>query len=293
MPPRPWQSAQGPKLVDAIEQQPRRVFNAVQLREVIRQVRTQIPLPESASHTKVVQFLEGEGLLQHVRLSADAGYQGASRYVWGELQPYSIALSLRPGAYLSHYSAVAVHGLTNEVPKVIYVNKEQSPKPPPQGGLTQEGLDRAFRNSPRTSSYVFHFDIYQAVLLSGKATGRLGVISRPISATEQVDVTSIERTLIDIVVRPAYSGSPFQVLDVFRRAREEASIPTLVSILKKLDYVYPYHQAVGFYMERAGYKSSQVDRLRALGLGFDFYLAHGIREPTYNKEWRLYHPSGL
>ena len=64
-------------------------------------------------------------------------------------------------------------------------------------------------------------------------------------------------------------------------------------MLKKLDYVYPYHQAIGFYMERAGYKPAQLERLRSMGLDFDFYLTHGMREPEYSKEWRLYHPRGL
>jgi predicted transcriptional regulator of viral defense system len=241
----------------------------------------------------MIRLLEEQGHLTQVELNADKGYPGATRYVWGQVEPYSVALSLRPGTYLSHFSAIAVHGLTNQVPKVIYVNKEQSPKPKPSGGLSQEGLDRAFRNAPRTSKYIFHLDIYQVVLLSGKSTGRLGVISRPISPEVQVEVTALERTLIDICVRPNYAGSVFEVLETFRRARDAVSVPTIVAMLKKLDYVYPYHQAIGFYMERAGYKPAQLERLRSLGLNFDFYLTHGMRDAEYSKEWRLYHPRGL
>jgi predicted transcriptional regulator of viral defense system len=290
---RPWESTAGPKLAAAVETQPLRVFNVPQLREVLLRARQELHLPEVATPARMIRFLEEQGHLAQVELNADEGYPGAKRYVWGQLEPYSVALSLRPGAYLSHFSAVAVHGLTNQVPKVIYVNKEQSPKPKPTGGLSQEGIDRAFRNAARTSKYVFHLDIYQVVLLSGKSTGRLGVISRPINPEVQVAVTALERTLIDISVRPNYAGSVFEVLEAFRRARDVVSVPTVVAMLKKLDYVYPYHQAIGFYMERAGYKPAQLDRLRGMGLDFDFYLTHGMREPEYSKEWRLYHPRGL
>ena len=290
---RRWESTAGSELAAAVEAQPLRVFNGPQLREVLLRAHEELGLPQVATPARMTGFLEEQGRLKQVKLSADEGYPGATRYVWGEVEPYSVALSLRPGAYLSHYSAVAVQGLTNQVPKVIYVNKEQSPKPKPSGGLSQEGLDRAFRNAPRTSKYVFHFDIYQVVLLSGKSTGRLGVVSRPISPAVRVDVTAVERTLIDITVRPTYAGSVFEVLEAFRRARGAVSVPTLIAMLKKLDYVYPYHQALGFYMERAGYKPAQLERLRGLGLEFDFYLTHGMREPEYNKEWRLYHPRGL
>lgn len=293
MPRRSWESTAGTELAAIIEAQESRAFNLPQLREVLLRAHGELQLPQVATPARMIGLLEEQGLLKKVNLSADEGYPGATRYVWGEIEPYSVALSLRPGAYLSHYSAVAVHGLTNQVPKVIYVNKEQSPKPKPSGQLSQEGLDRAFRNSPRASKYIFHFDIYQVVLLSGKSTGRLGVVSRSINPQVHVEVTALERTLIDISVRPNYSGSVFEVLEAFRRARDVVSVPTLIAMLKKLDYVYPYHQVIGFYMERAGYKSTQVERLRSLGLNFDFYLTHGMREPEYNKEWRLYHPRGL
>ena len=67
----------------------------------------------------------------------------------------------------------------------------------------------------------------------------------------------------------------------------------LLSILKKLDYVYPYHQAVGFYMQRAGFTKSQYKGLKNIGLNFDFYLAYSLKDKQYDPEWRLYFPKGL
>ena len=106
-------------------------------------------------------------------------------------------------------------------------------------------------------------------------------------------MTSIERTLIDVAVRPAYAGGIENVLEAYRRAQGLVSVDKVIATLQRLDHVYPYHQAIGFYMERAGYPHGYLAQLKALGLDLDFYLAHGIHRTNYNKDWRLHHPSGL
>ena len=175
----------------------------------------------------------------------------------------------------------------------IYVNQEQSPKPVRPTALTQEGIDRAFSNRQRLSTYTFKYGDFGIVLLSGKNTGRLGVKEILGPAGEHLPTTGIERTLIDIAVRPTYAGGIFQVLEAYRAAKDRVSTNRLIATLKKLDYVYPYHQAIGFLMERAGYGEHRYAMLRQLGLKHDFYLAHGMHQTDYSIEWRLFYPKGF
>jgi hypothetical protein len=81
----------------------------------------------------------------------------------------------------------------------------------------------------------------------------------------KVRETSLERTLIDVTVRPGYAGGIEGVLNAYRRALDAISVSRPVNILKQLDYVYPYHQAVGFYMERAGFQDKQLSHVQSAG----------------------------
>ena len=269
-----------------------RVFQYTQLLDVVAQNRDEWALPSSASIKAILDFLLESTKLQKVTLKGEVS-RDKVRYVWGDPSPYSVLLSLGRGSYLSHATAVYLHGLTDQVPKTIYVNSEQSPKRGGTGALSQDRISRAFAGHQRKSRNYFAYQNHRALLLSGKNTGRLevGKFTSPDGAS--VDVTKLERTLIDVVVRPDYAGGPLHVQEAFSAALERISTNVLTATLKKLEYVYPYHQVIGFYMKRAGAGARQLDLLKALGLEFDFYLTYGMREPDYDEEWRLYVPKGL
>jgi hypothetical protein len=110
-----------------------------------------------------------------------------------------------------------------------------------------------------------------------------------------LDVTNIERTLVDIAVRPAYAGGVYQVLAAYEGARGHASAEKIEAILKNPQYKYPYHQSIGFYMERAGFSEQELSPLKELGLEHDFYLDYGMAKTNidYNDSWRLFHPKGF
>ncbi|MGB8931947.1 MAG: hypothetical protein WCC48_11930 [Anaeromyxobacteraceae bacterium] len=272
---------------------PHRVFTRRDLGSIISNATQSGQLSVSVSATRFIDFLGSHGLTR-VRFAAPENAPAAvTRYVWGPVSLFSLGLSLRAGAYLSHGTAVFLHGLTDQIPKTVYVNKEQSPKPPPTLPLSQEGLNRAFANAQRASTYVFGWEGNRFVLLSGKNTNRLEVSELAGPAGERLDVTKLERTLIDITVRPAYAGGVFEVAKAYRAAKDRISINTLVATLKQLGYLYPYHQAIGFYLERAGVDPAKLEKLKQLGLNFDFFLSHKMGPTSYSPEWRLRFPEGM
>lgn len=216
------------------------------------------------------------------------------RFAWGDISALSLALSLKQHSYFTHYTALFLHNLTDQIPKTIYVNYEQTKKKGGNVALSQNSIDKAFSNPQRVSSNIATFEDYKICLLNGKFTNKTGVMEIITSENDKIMVTGIERTLIDIVVRPSYSGGIHEVLNAYRKAAGKVSINKLTAMLQKLSYIYPYHQAIGFYLQRAGvYREAQIRLLKKFDFKFDFYITHQMKETEYSKEWRLYYPKGF
>ena len=217
-----------------------------------------------------------------------------TRFTWGDVSALSLALSVENNSYFTHYTAMFLHNLTEQFPKTVYVNFEQSEKARSHATLSQSNIDRAFTGAARTSGNSAIFEDYKICVVNGQFTGKLGVMEIVPAAEERLQVTDMERTLIDIAVRPFYAGGVYEVLNAYRKAAGSVSVNKLAARLRKLNYIYPYHQAIGFYLQRAGvYKETQVELLKQFDLQYDFYLTHEIKETEYSKEWRLYYPRGF
>jgi hypothetical protein len=67
----------------------------------------------------------------------------------------------------------------------------------------------------------------------------------------------------------------------------------LLSVLKALDYTYPYHQSLGFYMKLAGSGKADQDLVRRLGTQFSFYLGHGLSDLALDEDFKVFFPKSL
>jgi len=211
---------------------------------------------------------------------------------------YEISANIFPHSYLSHYSAVTLWGLTEQIPKTIYITQEQSQSPAKSqlADLNQKGIDQAFQKPQRQSETFTLFQDFKIMLLRGKGTKDLGVQYVDRQSDQQIKVTDIERTLIDIAVRPSYAGGVSEVLKAYRLAKENynVSVNKLSGYLSRMNFSYPYHQAIGFYLTHAGnYKTSQLAIFKNKPKTFNFYLAYEMDNPGYDADWQIYYPNGL
>ncbi|WP_323016818.1 type IV toxin-antitoxin system AbiEi family antitoxin [Castellaniella sp.] len=284
-----------PDIVRCLDGQPAPVFKLSDLKRILSEQRQGWRLAQRTTTQDFIDFLEQHGKLTTFHFPFP--HREETRFVWGSVPLLEVLSTLKPRCYYSHYTAMRMHGLTEQIPKTIYLNHEQHLKSQSTGGLAQERIDAAFRRKARESNNVIDFRGARIYLINGKNTAELGVTSESVTYDSDTSVTvrltSLERTLIDIAVRPAYAGGIFEVMKAFRLAKEHASVNALAAMLQTIDHTYPYHQVIGFYLERAGYRSSQLDLIKRFPMRYDFYLAHGMKDMHYIDSWRLYIPKGL
>lgn len=152
----------------------------------------------------------------------------------------------------------------------------------------QDAIDNAFSKPQRKTGAKAIYQDFTFVIHNGMFTGRQGI-----TQINHIPVTGIEHTLIDIMVRPGYAGGVHAVLEAFFKAADQVSLNKLIATLDNINFIYPYHQSLGFYLERAGYSGKKLDELRSRERPFTFYLTYDIQEKEYSKEWNLYYPKGM
>jgi len=281
-----------PDIVRLFDKHPQKVFDLSGIQSIVDENRVFWRLAKSMSYSDFVDYLVAKTKLN--KQVFNFSYRPIVRYVWGGVPLYELLLSLKANSYLTHYTAVYFHDLTEQTPTTIYINVEQERKPRPKGTLIQERIDAAFKRPTRLSKNVAHYQGRTIRMLNGMHTGNLGVIEMSGPDGETLRITDVERTLIDITVRPEYAGGIHEVLKAFRLAKNKVSINRLAATLKKIDYTYPYHQAIGFYLEKAGvYNKSQLDLMKKFEIKYDFYLMHEMKDYEYSPQWQLYFAKGL
>ncbi len=265
------------------------VFSSQQLTMLIESLKRTRTIPARLKSEEFIAWIDEKKLLTKIILKAENTI--LERFVKEKVSDFEVALSVASQSYLSHYSALLIHNLTTLKLQDIYISQEQSKKinqfqlQP----LQQETVDNVFSRPQRLSNLVYSWQGSKIHFLKGKFSNRLGVKKIKWSNTGLI-VTDIERTLLDIAVRPAYAGGVQNVLVAYKNAKDLLSVQKLFHYLMKLKFTYPYHQVIGFYLQEAGYNPNEIAPFAKLPRKINFYLAHGTVEKYYDEEWNIYIP---
>jgi predicted transcriptional regulator of viral defense system len=279
-------------IVELFDAAGKRVYMRSEVEEILASNKEAWRLNRKTPAKTFIEHLLGSGRMRVAEFNFRTRKE--VRYIWGDVQPFELAQSLKPNAYLTHRSAMYLNGLTREFPEVIYINQEQALRHKRSGELLQEGIDAAFQRPSRVSKEVAESGGVKVCVVHGQRTDGLGVEEMDCADGNGLRVTSLERTLIDITVRPIYSGCVSEVLRAYRAAKGRLSVGKLVEVLREMNYVYPYHQAVGFYLEHAGAcRKSDLRQLREMPIEYDFYLDYNMGETRYSQDWRIHVPKGI
>ena len=268
------------------------IFNLDELSNILKEKRSDWRLLRVTTRNDFVRFLVEKKILREIEVNLPGTKR--KKYIKQNTSIYEIAISINQNSYLCHYTAAFIHNLTDNILKTVYINLEQTGKSAlnKNNSLEQKNIDFAFSRPMRISNQIVEIDNYKIFLLNGKDVKKAGVMESDVFGMKLPN-TNIERTLIDIVVRPNYAGGINEVLEIYRRAKGRFSVNRLSAMLKNMNYIYPYHQAIGFLLEKEGYEDNLVKLFRKSEIKYNFYLTYNLKEKEFIEKWRLFVPKGL
>ena len=201
--------------------------------------------------------------------------------------------------YLSHFSALYWNELVEQKPVEHYLSADLHHRLAPENvkpvniGL----VPMAFLKGHRQTQNFCTYKKMKFFFLERAASGEIGVISKSINleaSSLSIRLTSIERTLIDSVVSPQYSGGMPTVVKAFSIAESKLSIPELYRIYTNMNLSYPYWQTIGFILDQIqSTKSAQwAGFFEKPAIDF-YYDRSATAEWKYSESWRLFYPKGL
>jgi hypothetical protein len=207
------------QILDYFNFSEKKIFKHSELRVILELYRFEWNINDSIKVNKFINgLINGPGLNEFI---FEFPLRKEKRYTWGKVPFLEVVLSLNDNGYFSHYTAMALNGLIEEFPKTYYLNVEQPAKDIVNSDLEQKNINLAFRNKCRKSYNFAVWEDKQVYILNGKSTNSLGVKETEFENAKGIKVTDIERTLIDITVRPIYSGGTSEVLKAIKLRKKK------------------------------------------------------------------------
>lgn len=250
--------------------------------------------------TNFLRALLKEGVIQPYKFKAENG-KNITLYTSVQmdgLSPYEIARGMFPRGYFCNMSAVYYQSLTNQIPKTVYVCTESNAKRRRVNDeLTDSKVRQAFLKPSRRTKFRIAFREFDIVVIERMAGTGSGVVSSRAASgllPSNARVAGLERALIDAVVCPQYNGGVSSIPDYFRHAHGKIDVGKLIQIYRELEFVYPYFQSIGFFMERTG----MLEMANAVRAEFTpknkFYIDHSAKASwKYDDRWMIFYPEGV
>ena len=188
------------------------------------------------------------------------------------LHEFEVAMALVTPAAISHWSALNYHGLTEQVPRTIFV-------------LTPaKNIPRVRKkNINNSSDYIINGITYQFVQI--KPEYFFGIKDVWINDSK-VKITDIERTMLDGLMAPQYCGGFMEVLHILEENLTKINIEKLIEYALKLDQATI--KRLGYILTMLGIEPTLLKPLQIVPIkGFRVLDPTGQHIGKYDKNWMI------
>nr|WP_172694173.1 hypothetical protein [Aliarcobacter cryaerophilus] len=148
--------------------------------------------------------------------------------------------------------------------------------------ITQEAIDKAFSNKPRKTKAYNTIYNYNIVMLESNNTQGVGIINY-----NGYKVSSINRAFVEIISNIQYSKTPYDVIWEFRQLKDKLDINEIFKIIEKFDFIYPYYQLAGYYLEKIGFLKEELSRFFNNKTNLIFYTMKNKTNYDLDEYWGI------
>jgi len=243
------------------------VFQLLKAGRIDGQPLTRLGPPSRRHYRQALNFLTSYAVLSEVRdFPRESAFTVLGR---SEVSAAEVACSVDPFAYVSHLSAMEMHGLTDRVSQTLYLS---SPDPKSWsrfaaeqmqrdlGGDLAEYRDAGFPRLTRT-----HMEKLKGRPVRITHSAHLGAFRK--TPESEVRVATIGRTFLDMLREPALCGGIHHVLGIYREHAER----NLALIVAEVDQ-----------------HGGPIDKVRA---GYVLEELCGLKHPSF-AEWQTHAARG-
>jgi predicted transcriptional regulator of viral defense system len=206
-------------------------------------------------------------------------YAGTGRLPGGvDVPPFAIATSLVKPSAIAHLSALAHHGLTDQIPRVVSAITSRKLVVPSMRGV-KKGTER---------EHIWHaagLDFRYLMVVPERF--ELGIEMIWLDERFRIPITDRERTVLDLFAIPRLFGGLGEGLAVLERAQGEIDIPRLVGYALRYGSV-AVAKRLGWSLEATGTSPAVLAPLLALeATSYGFLDPGRARRGRYDRRWMI------
>ncbi len=254
-----------------------------QLKEILEQLKDESLVSSSLSFNSFLLKLIDEGLTQ--KSLTIRGHIKTRYTFYQDFNIYDFCDSLEKNSFFSMSTALNLQGLSDFRRDFIFVSKERTTRIE-QGNvtLTQEDIDNAFSKKPRRTNVYDKINNHIVVLLEANNTDTFEIIEY-----NEYKVSSINRAFVEMISNVQYLQSSEAIIEVFAKIKDKLDIDRIYTIIEKFDFIYPYFQLAGFYLERIGFSKTELEKFYTQKSELNFYTKKNKNQYGFDGYWKIYY----
>jgi hypothetical protein len=253
-----------------------------QLFEILKDLKNRNLVSKSLTFNTFLLKLIDKGLKQY---SIDIRGHSKIRYsMKSDFNIYNFCKTLQNNSFFPMTTSLNIQNLTNYRNKYIYVSKERAHRNEFQENkLEQKDIDSAFSKNPKRTNAYDKLGEYLIILLETNNTSSYEIIKY-----KEYNISSVNRAFVEIISNVHYFQSTNHVIKLFKEIKDELDLGKIYNVIEKFNFIYPYYQLAGFYLESIGFEKKELHKFYEKKTDLKFYTEKNREKYSFDTYWNIY-----